>query len=253
MDCVLESYPPALYIEEALTKKRYNKDLNHTLFMRFRPELIVIDLDGTLIHSAPDIAYAANEMRKALGLSMFPSQDIEQWVGNGALMLVKRALTGELNPQYEPENLADGMTLFFDAYEANPFNKSKVYEGVEEGLTQLKEKGHLLACVTNKPKRFTTPIMAISGLQRFFEFVGSGDDFERLKPDPLPLLKTAERFNVAPAKGLMVGDSINDILAGSAAGFKTASVPYGYSGQYSIEELNADYKMNSILDLATLF
>lgn len=95
--------------------------------------------------------------------------------------------------------------------------------------------------------------MIKTGMAGYFDFIVCGDSFPRMKPDPLPLLKTAEHFDIEPAQALMVGDSINDMRAGRSAGFKTASVPYGYAGKYSIEDLNADYQIQTIVELVDLF
>jgi phosphoglycolate phosphatase len=90
-------------------------------------------------------------------------------------------------------------------------------------------------------------------MAEYFDFVTCGDSFARMKPDPLPLLKTAEHFGIEPEKALMVGDSINDMRAARSAGFRTAAVSYGYAGKYSIEDLNADYQIQTIVELVDLF
>jgi phosphoglycolate phosphatase len=215
--------------------------------------LIALDLDGTLINSAPDLSDAINKMLAELGMRQHPQAAVEQWVGNGVVMLIKRALTGQLKPSADPENLTEALALFGDFYEAHVYERSIIYPGVMEGLQQLKEKGFKLACITNKIKRFTQPLMVKTGMAEYFDLVTCGDSFARMKPDPLPLLKTAEHFGIEPEKTLMVGDSINDMRAGRSAGFKTASVSYGYAGKYSVEELNADYQIQTIVELVDLF
>jgi len=215
--------------------------------------LIALDLDGTLIDSAPDLSDAINNMLAALGQQQYPQIAVQQWVGNGVVMLIKRALTGQMEPAADPENLAEALALFADLYEAHVFERSIIYPGVMDGLLQLKEKGFKLACITNKIKRFTQPLMTKTGMAGYFDFIVCGDSFARMKPDPLPLLKTAEYFDIEPAQAVMVGDSINDMRAGRSAGFKTALVPYGYAGKYSIKDLNADYQIRTIVELADLF
>jgi len=212
----------------------------------FNPELIVFDLDGTLVDSVPDIAIAINKMLAALQQVTYTEDQVRQWVGNGAEMLIKRALTGALEPIEEPRNLAQAISLFNQFYSANVCDKSELYLGVIEGLDALKIAGISMACVTNKPERFTLPLLEQLGLKDYFQFIASGDSYPVMKPDPLPLLEAAKFFSADVRQCLMIGDSINDIQAGKRAGFKTAAVPYGYAGKYTLDELEADYKLDRI-------
>lgn len=219
----------------------------------FKPELIIFDLDGTLVDSSPDIVVAINKMLAAIQQTAYPEEQVKQWMGNGAQMLIKRALTGQLEPDNEPENLAQAMALFSDFYSAQVCVHSQLYAGVKEGLEQFKAAKVNLACVTNKPERFTLPLLAEIGIKNYFQFIASGETFAEMKPEPLPLLETAKIFAIEAKQALMVGDSVNDIQAGKRAGFKTALVPYGYLGKYTVDELNADYTVESIARLASLF
>ncbi len=219
----------------------------------FKPELIVFDLDGTLVDSSPDLAVAINRMLTALKQENYPEAQIQQWMGNGAKMLIQRALTGEQEPAHTPKKLSEAMHLFSHYYQENICVHSQLYEGVKGGLKQLQAAHINLACVTNKPAQFTTPLLAKIGLKDYFQFVASGDTFPVMKPDPLPLLETAKIFAVETTQSLMVGDSINDMQAGQRAGFKTALVPYGYLGKYTPAELKADYAITNISQLAELF
>jgi len=217
-----------------------------------RPELIVIDLDGTLIDSAPDLAFATSEMLKRLGRTQVAEERVRNWIGNGADMLVKRALTGEMRPEKEPMEFQRALDVFSEIYADNVSVRSSLYMGVTEGLQQLREAGFNLACVTNKHSRFTLPLMERTGLGRYFDYVGCGDDFEYLKPHPISLIKTAERFNVAPVRSLMIGDSVNDVQAARAAGFQVFCVPYGYLNGLRVEDLNADLIIDSLSDLPNI-
>ena len=102
-----------------------------------RPELIVIDLDGTLIDSAPDIAFAASEMLSRLGRAQVAEKRIRDWIGNGADMLVKRALTGEMRPEEDPPEFQRALDVFSEIYADNVSVRSSLYPGVIEGLQQL--------------------------------------------------------------------------------------------------------------------
>ena len=218
-----------------------------------RPKLIVIDLDGTLIDSAPDLTFAASEMLRHLGRAQVAEDRVREWIGNGADMLVKRALTGKMRPEEDPPEFQRALDVFSEIYAGNVSVRGSLYPGVIEGLQQLDEAEFNLACVTNKHSRFTRPLMERTGLGRYFDYVGCGDDFEHLKPHPLSLMKTAERFDVAPARSLMVGDSVNDVQAARAAGFQVFCVPYGYLNGLRVEDLNADLIIDSLADLPNVF
>ena len=218
-----------------------------------RPELIVFDLDGTLVDSAPDIAQAVDAMLQGLGMPVAGEVRVRGWIGNGVATLVKRALTGERQPQGEPPRFAEALALFMDAYEAHLCDRSRLYPGVVEGLAELKAQGYRTACVTNKHSRFTDDLLQRLGLAAYFDATGSGDQFARHKPDPEPLLKTAARFGADPKRCLMVGDSANDAEAAHRAGFRLALVPYGYHGGVEIGALEPDVVVESIAELPGLF
>lgn len=215
-------------------------------------ELIVFDLDGTLIDSAPDLVEAVNHALTKLNKPTHSQTTIQQWIGNGADVLVKRSLVGDWHVQSEPEDFEVAFALFKTYYAAHDWVYSRLYEGTIETLQALKNMGFTLTCITNKTSPFTNPLMKTAGLTPYFDFIASGDTFAKMKPDPLPLLETAKRFNVKPENALMIGDSINDITAGERAGFKTLAVSYGYSGQYSMTDLNADYTVSSMSEIVDL-
>ncbi|HYE34143.1 phosphoglycolate phosphatase [Methylocaldum sp.] len=217
------------------------------------PELIVFDLDGTLVDSSPDLADAIDAMLERLGMPPAGEPRVNGWIGNGVDMLVKRALTGELWPQSEPARFDEALPIFMDLYETNICNRSRLFPGVADGLKQLKRTGFSTACVTNKHSRFTRPLLDQLGVLEDLDFVGCGDQFEKLKPDPYPLLKTAERFEVEPFRCLMVGDSVNDVKAARAAGFMVVCVPYGYHGGKGVECLEPDAIVASLTELSGLF
>jgi len=177
---------------------------------------------------------------------------IQQWIGNGADVLVKRALLNNWHVGEIPDDFEIAFELFKTYYAEHDWVHSRLYEGVLETLQTLKNDGFKLACITNKTARFTNPLMETAGLASYFDFIASGDTFAEMKPNPLPLLETAKLFNVAPENAWMIGDSINDISAGKRAGFKTIAVSYGYAGQHSMVDLNADYTVNAILEIVDL-
>ena len=214
--------------------------------------LIVFDLDGTLIDSAPDLVKAVNYALTKLDKPTHSQVTIQQWIGNGADVLVKRALLNNWHVGEIPDDFEDAFELFKTYYAEHDWVHSRLYDGVLETLQTLKNDGFKLACITNKTARFTNPLMETAGLAPYFDFIASGDTFVEMKPEPLPLLETAKLFNVVPENAWMIGDSINDISAGKRAGFKTIAVSYGYAGQHSMAELNADYTVNAILEIVDL-
>lgn len=216
------------------------------------PELIVLDLDGTLIDSAPDLGHAVGEMSRRMGREVPSAEQVQGWIGNGVTLLIKRALTGEMNPAGEVPGYERAYALFSSIYEQNLCDRGRVYPGVREGLETLLEQGYTLACLTNKHSRFTPPLLERAGLAQYFEYVACGDTFEFRKPHPMPLQEIGRRFGVKAADSVMIGDSINDIQAAKAAGFVSVCVSYGYSGRYTPEELEADHTVDSLDQLPDL-
>jgi phosphoglycolate phosphatase len=165
-------------------------------------------------------------------------------------MLVKRALTGEMWPRHDPEGLQRALAVFDRIYSENVCRRSTLFEGVREGLAGLRAEGYRTACLTNKHSRYTVPLLQGLGIHAGFDYVGCGDQFTRHKPDPEPLLKTAERFQLPPNRCLMVGDSETDVQAARAAGTAIVCVPYGYRTCDRAEDLGADAVIASIADLS---
>jgi phosphoglycolate phosphatase len=212
----------------------------------------LIDLDGTLVDSVPDLTYCVDEMMKQLGLPERGEGRVRQWVGNGVERLVRRALINNL--EGEPETLLfdRAYPIFLDLYSVHTSERSRLFPGAREGLDFLRRAGARLACVTNKAARFTEPLLRDLGVYNEFELVISGDTLPRKKPDPLPLLHAAEHFGVRPQEALLVGDSISDVKAARAAGFAVVCVSYGYNHGLDIRTANPDAVVDSILDLAQL-
>ncbi len=210
---------------------------------------VMFELDGTLVDSAPDIAISMNKMLLELN---FPPHDLAQvrdWIGNGAGRLIKRALTGQLDGE-PPEGLfKQAHQLFFDIYEQHIHVESAMYPGVLEGLMALREQSYILACITNKPRRFTPPLMEAFKIDHFFDYLICGDDLTVKKPDPQVLQAILKQTNLSPQQAIMVGDSASDIKAAQLGNMNSCCVSYGYHQGKGVDALGADYIIDSIAEI----
>lgn len=190
---------------------------------------VLVDLDGTLLDTVPDLAAACNGMMSDLGMHDVTEKQVSEYVGKGAEVLVHRCLTLSLDGKADATLHAKAMAAFGVNYHRSNGQYAKVYEGVIEGLEAMRSKGLKLACVTNKPYEFAEPLLVATKLRHYFEFVQGGDTIAKKKPDPLPMLWAASRLGLQPERCAAIGDSINDALAGNAAGMRVLMVPYGYN------------------------
>jgi phosphoglycolate phosphatase len=214
--------------------------------------MILIDVDGTLVDSVPDLAYCVDELMKALGRPLHGEPKVRNWVGNGVERLVRRALIGQLDGEPPDEDYARAYPIFLELYSENTSKRSRLYPGIREGLDWLKSQGYLLGCVTNKAAQFTLPLLEDLGVRGDFGVVISGDTLPVKKPDPAPLLHAAKHFGVAAAESLMVGDSISDVKAARAAGFQIVCMSYGYNHGVDIRTAEPDAVIDSLVELRGL-
>ena len=209
----------------------------------------MIDVDGTLVDSVPDLAYCVDQMMLSLDMPVRGEETVRHWVGNGVPRLVERALTGELYGSPSKEAFDKAYPIFLDLYAQNSSVRSTLYEGVMEGLDYLKSKDYLLGCVTNKTEQFTLPLLQSLGIIDYFGIVISGDTLEKKKPDPLPLIHGANFFNIKPNECLMLGDSVSDVKAARAASFQIICMSYGYNHGNNIADENPDLVIDSMAQL----
>ncbi len=199
-------------------------------------QAILFDLDGTLVHSAPDLVRAVNAMLREFDLPEHPSNKVQSFVGNGAVRFVERALAGEYDGKPPPELFRQAFPRFRDFYEENLCVESYLYEGVMTGLAELDSRGLQMACVTNKAERFTIPLLEQLGISHFFKVTVSGDTLATRKPDPAPLQHACDQLGVGHVEALMVGDTRNDIDAATAIGMDSLFVTYGYGSFEGLPE-----------------
>jgi phosphoglycolate phosphatase len=217
-----------------------------------RPDMILIDVDGTLVDSVPDLAYCVDEMMQRMGRPVHGEARVRDWVGNGVERLVRRALLGQLEGEPSGEDFERAYPLFLELYADNTAKRSRLYPGVREGIQTLKAAGFRLGCVTNKAARFTEPLLKDLGVRDAFEIVISGDTLPQKKPDPAPLLHAAEFFGVEPARALMIGDSVSDVKAARAAGFRIVCMSYGYNHGEDIRDCGPDAVIDDMTQLLPL-
>ncbi|WP_313777880.1 phosphoglycolate phosphatase [Thiorhodovibrio frisius] len=218
----------------------------------FRPGLVLMDLDGTLVDSVPDLAHCVDQMMEQIGRPPRGEKAVRNWVGNGVERLVSRALSGSLEDRPSPEEYARAYPIFVELYAKHNCQRSVLYPGVREGLGWLHAQGFRLGCVTNKSACFTEPLLTHFDLRGLFEIVISGDSLPEKKPSPLPLLHAAEHFSVEPRQALMVGDSISDVKAARAAGFSIVCMSYGYNHGQDIRDAQPDAVIDTLPQLADL-
>jgi phosphoglycolate phosphatase len=207
------------------------------LFQGELPRLVMFDLDGTLVDSVPDLAAAIDKTLLLLGQPAAGIEQVRDWVGNGARVLVRRALAGDLQHEHIDEvDTQQALELFMQYYAEN-HNLTQVYPGVLQTLDWLREQGVELAVVTNKPERFVAPLLDEKGLGGYFRWIVGGDTLPQQKPDPAALLHVMRLAQVSAEQALFVGDSRNDVLAAKAAGVTCVALSYGYNhGRPIVEE-----------------
>lgn len=213
------------------------------------PRLMMFDLDGTLIDSVPDLAAAVDRLLLELGREPAGVERVRDWVGNGARVLVRRALAGGFEHGSVDEAEAEAaLARFLDIY-ADCHGLTVLYPGVHELLEALSTQAVELAVVTNKPERFVAPLLEQVGLGGYFRWIIGGDTLPQQKPDPAALLQVMRLAGVTAAQALFVGDSRNDVLAARAAGVPCVAVSYGYNHGRSIAEEAPSLVVDSLAEL----
>jgi len=207
---------------------------------------VLFDLDGTLIHSLPDLVAAVNRMLAGEGRAPLAPDAVKAMVGDGADALVARAFA--MSGGLPGPDLAPFLARFLADYEPRSAETTLPWPGVVETLVALKGRGLALAVCTNKPSKATAEVLAALDLGRFFEVVVGADDTPALKPDPAHIAVTLDRLGVAAGQAVMVGDSRNDVLAARRAGVRSVVLSFGYA-HGPVAALGADAIIDHFGDL----
>lgn len=210
------------------------------------PELVCLDLDGTLIDSVPDIAGAVDAFLFQLSAPLAGEDLVRTWVGFGSVKLIEQALewAGLDTTKHE-----EAYRIFLMHYHAHLTDKTTLYPNVEALLKALKHNGVPIALITNKPSVFVKPMLDHFELTERFGWLLGGDTLEEKKPSALPLLHCSESIDALPENCLMVGDSMTDFSAARNAGFKCALVTYGYHQGVDLTSLGADAIIDDLTEL----
>ena len=214
-------------------------------------KLLIFDLDGTLIDSVPDLADSINFMLRELGRDEFSQDTIRQWVGNGAVTLVKRALSGSVEISDNLDNYEKAIEIFLDNYSNNLCNNTTLYPNVKATLKLLKDRGYILTIVTNKPYKFIEPILNTLEIKELFEDYIGADSLDVKKPHPKPLLYICNKLGIATNNTVMIGDSKNDILSANSANIDSIGVTYGYNYTQNISYYNPSIIVDDFRDIVS--
>ena len=219
--------------------------------MRIQARGVLIDLDGTLLDTVPDLAAAVNAMLADFGREPLPVDQVASYIGKGADVLVHRALMKSMDGRAGDADFQRGKTSFYSHYRRENGLQAVVFAGVHDALALMRQQGLGLACVTNKPREFTHDLLERVGLDDF-DVIVSGDDTVEKKPHPAPMLHACALLGVLPHEAAMIGDSENDVLSARAAGCRVIVVETGYNEGRPVSELDADAIVPGLLDAARL-
>lgn len=184
---------------------------------------LVLDLDGTLVDTLPDLSASLNRLMAAHRLEEFPASEVAAFIGDGAGALVRRAMAARSRNAE-----ASDLDAFLADYSAHAADKSVLFPGVADTLEQARTQGWSLAVCTNKPEAPARSLLGALGVAQFFAAIGGGDSFPSRKPDPAHLLATIAAAAGEPGASVMVGDHRNDVLAATGAGIPAIFASWGY-------------------------
>jgi len=215
--------------------------------------LVIFDLDGTLVDSRLDLVHSVNAALRYIGRPELPDDLIASYVGDGAPILIQRALGGEVVDQ---ALVRKGLEYFLSYYREHKLDHTKVYPGIAEALAEIRRSANgqprTMAVLSNKPVNPSRAIVEELGLGQFFSHVYGGNSFPSKKPDPEGARKLLAENRIGPEQAAMVGDSHVDVRTGRNAGLWTIGVTYGFA-PHTFEEDPPDVLVDSPQELAEVF
>lgn len=213
------------------------------------PKLIMFDLDGTLVDSATDLAIAVNKTLETFSLPTVSTDDVRKWVGNGADMLMRRALTeGDDKKSVDPALFDNTLKTLLKIY---PYKHDEkyLYHGIKAFLQEMKRQHVKMAIVTNKPTPFVAPLLEDLKIDSYFSWIVGGGSLPQKKPAPEPLLYVLNQANVLAEDALFIGDSRNDVIAAKTANVSCAALTYGYNHGHPIADENPTWVIDNVMEL----
>ncbi len=228
---------------------------NHSpgnLPMPYPADVVLFDLDGTLIDTIPDLADALDWMLARMDRPAAGPDKVRIWIGNGMDKLLQRALRDADGADPSAALMDRARELFRERYGRHFCERSCLYEGTEACLAALSAAGIGLGIVTNKPTQFTEPLLETLGIRGYFGAVLGGDALPERKPDPTPLFEAVRRIDPEASRVVMVGDSVNDIEAARRAGYPVICLTYGYNHGQDIRDGRPDAVIDSLRELPAL-
>lgn len=208
------------------------------------PKLLIFDLDGTLIDSKADLVASVNATRAHMQLDALPEALIASYVGNGAPVLIRRAM----GPEASDELVEAALAYFIDHYNTHCLDRTVLYPGVLQTLAAARERNIALAVLTNKPVRISNVIVDGLGVGSYFFRVYGGNSFDQKKPDPIGIHKLREESNTPAPKTVMIGDSHVDIQTAINAQVRSVGLTYGLQPE-SLNTTPPDLLLDRMEDL----
>ena len=207
--------------------------------------VLIFDLDGTLVDSKKDLTASVNHIRHQFDLPILTEHEIARFIGDGALMLIRRAL----GPKATEVNVQAGLQMFLSYYRSHMLDCTTLYPGVRETLDRLTDCK--LAVLTNKPVHFSCAMLAGLGIYKHFAAVYGGNSFDHKKPDPVGIFQILADTKGSRERTWMIGDSSVDVLTGRNASIKTCGVTYGYATE-TFKDVPPDFLIDNFSELEAL-
>lgn len=209
-------------------------------------DLLIFDLDGTLVDTRQDLTNSVNYVRKIFGLSELPLAEVMRYVGDGVHKLMERSLQSE-----DPGMIEDAIQIFARHYREHCLDFSTLYEGAREVLDHFRAKK--MAVISNKPDEFTLAILKGLGVDHYFNIILGGDSQPELKPSPAPILHILKELAAPPERAVIIGDGTTDIESGKRAGVHTCAVTYGYRSRVALAPAKPEFMIESLRELVNIF